>query len=217
MTLDGRDAKTVQMLKEKYGDEQVLVLPYTACEDIPDHYHPLGKSTIVKRANDQGKFILRADAEGNVSMLQIIPYALIRDTEGRYFISKRIKGDERLQGSLSIGFGGHINPVDKPFPVWNGLTRELHEELDFSSIVQPCSISAIGTVRDVTSSTPDHIGIVYEVTVDSSDADELKIRETDILSGEWMTMQQLIQNYSRFESWAQLIIAHKAIGRKEAA
>lgn len=217
MTLDGRDARTIQRLREKYGDEQVLVLPYTQCENIPDHYTAVKNGKFVGKVNRMGRFVLRAEAEGNVSVLQIIPYAVVRDTKGRYFISRRIKGDERLQGSLSIGFGGHINPIDKPDPVNNGMLRELNEELDFSGIKEGYATCLRGTVRDMTSSTPDHIGIVYEVVVEEDDADKLKIRETDTLAGEWMTTRQLIQNFSRFESWAQLIIAHNTIGRKETA
>lgn len=221
--LSGKTAKRLLELKEKYGSEEVFVVPYSSTEQIPDLFHRIREkelNTLLDTLYGKGKFILRADAEENMAFQQIIPYAVLQGRDGRWFVSRRIAGEERLRGSLSLGIGGHINRIDRPEPgtpvsvFTRGLLREMNEEtnIDDCGIV---TLTPYGTVRDLRSSTPDHIGIVYKVFVRDSGA--LAIREKDALEGIWMTTRELIQNFGKFESWAQLIIAHMTIGTQEAA
>ena len=60
----------------------------------------------------------------------------------------------------------------------------------------------VGTVRDLNSSTPDHLGCVLYLTVKKN----ARVKETDKLSGEWMTFDQLTKNYGKVESWARHIL-----------
>jgi predicted NUDIX family phosphoesterase len=209
---------TKAKLQEKYGDERVFAVPFTSCTKIEDQFTRLGfKATspemkLLSSIMAQGKFMLRADIEGDITFQQVIPYAFVV-CNGNYFISRRIKGDSRLQGKLSLGFGGHLNPCDgdgkELYVILNGLKREMREE----TTIEDCEVSNnfYGFVRDLKSSTPDHIGVVFKYDVLRISANKLKIREKDTLEGFWMSEQELVRNIDKFESWAQYIIADIAL------
>ena len=152
---------------------------------------------------------MRADAEEDITFQQIIPYVLVKTTDGKFFVTRRINGEQRLQGKLSLGVGGHINPCDDTRDgcekmIKNGLERELAEEVKIPK-VRKIRIYEYGTVRDLQSTTPDHIGIVFIQEVDSPK--NIKVRETENLEGLWMTIDELKKNLSSLESWAKLIVA----------
>lgn len=211
--------KRYEELKEKYGNERVYVVPFPQTGIIDDGFAAWNKRQTPKSVFcavlPYGKFIERADAEGNAAFVQAIPYVLVSNTEGKYFVSHRLKGDKRLEGKLSLGFGGHINPCDDTrggveSMMMNGLGRELNEELVLDGIPDMAiKIKEHGTVRDLKSTTPDHFGIVYNMVIDASECEKVSIREHETLAGVWMTKQDLLRNFNRFESWAQLILAHE--------
>ena len=189
-------------LREKYGTEQVFVVPYLDVINVPDRF-----SKVVKDDLDwtrKGKYIFRYDAEYNTFFQQIIPYVVLTDRKKElFYISKRISGEERLVNKLSIGFGGHINSCDGYYdPLEKCIARELNEEVSARYMEE--SLSLLGTVRDMSSSTNDHIGIVFLKRV--SNKSTIKIRESDKLKGQWMSMEDLYKNYGSFESWGKYII-----------
>lgn len=192
-----------QALKEKYGDEKVFVLPVSKVEGIPDKFTPCKHDDkIWKKYDNQGIYINRWEAEGDSSFQQIIPYFFVTNEDAsKVFIAKRIDGDHRLVDKLSLGFGGHIDSCDGfEQVVLKALTREMWEELD----IEPLSKATyMGTMRDMTSSTNDHLGLIFGVQAKEG---QVFIRETEKLVGEWMTMQQLYDNYAKFENWSKYII-----------
>ena len=196
-------------LREKYGNEQVYVVPYADTIDIPDGFHP--EKVNLARLEKGGKFIYRYDAEYNEAFCQLIPYiVLINKGRDKIYVARRKAGDERLTNTLSF-FGGHINPCDgKDLSVINGAAkRELEEETEYTPLKET-KFDIVGTVREKTSPTKEHLGVVYVVNVRSA-----KIRETDTLEGVWMTYEKLIRNYSKFEGWAKKIIDRIFIERKK--
>ena len=68
-------------------------------------------------------------------------------------------------------------------------------------------IKPIAYIRDLKSATSDHVGIVYFLKVSKDIKNKLKIEETDTLKAQWMTPDELGDNYISFESWGQMIIA----------
>lgn len=192
-----------QALKEKYGDEKVFVLPVSKVEGIPDKFTPCKHDDkIWKKYDNQGIYINRWEAEGDSSFQQIIPYFFVTNEDAsKVFIAKRIDGDHRLVDKLSLGFGGHIDSCDGfEQVVLKALTREMWEELD----IEPLSKATyMGTMRDMTSSTNDHLGLIFGIQAKEG---QVFIRETEKLVGEWMTMQQLYDNYAKFENWSKYII-----------
>ncbi|MCY7865977.1 NUDIX domain-containing protein [Bacillus spizizenii] len=198
------DKATRQKLKDKYKDEKVFVVPFDSVTHIPDKFSPNNEDIkLLNKYDTKGKYILRHDAEYNPAFQQLIPYVLITDATGeKYFVSKRIAGDTRLLGKLSLGFGGHINPCDGALAViLAALHRELSEEVEIDMVED--SIEFLGNVRDLTSTTPDHLGFAFTVK-----ANQVRIKEDDVLEGLWMSKQELIENYFGFESWSRYIIDH---------
>lgn len=188
-------------LKKKYGEEMVFVVPFNRVEHIEDHFTPSIKTIDSLDIYDTlGNYVLRYDAEGNSSMQQLIPYSLIKNKEGKFFVSKRIAGDERLVESYSLGFGGHIDSSDGAQSVIiKGLRRELNEEVNLRNYHE--DLKLIGTVRDLNGPTPEHTGFVFILTVDDAD-----IKENDKLVGSWMTFDELVEHFFQFESWSKYII-----------
>lgn len=208
-----KTAERYEYLREKYGTEKVFIVPFSHTNIIPDDFTPWDPEhsarDIYGSVLPYGKFIMRADAEEDITFQQIIPYVLVKTTDGKFFVTRRINGEQRLQGKLSLGVGGHINPRDDTRDgcekmIKNGLERELTEEVKIPK-VRKIRIYEYGTVRDLQSTTPDHIGIVFIQEVDSPK--NIKVRETENLEGLWMTIDELKKNLSSLESWAKLIVA----------
>lgn len=69
--------------------------------------------------DDHGFFVEREHAERTPSLKQVIPYSIVvrhgRGYEPEVLCLRRTTkgGESRLHDKLSIGVGGHINPVDK--------------------------------------------------------------------------------------------------------
>lgn len=188
-----------QKLREKYGTEQVYVIPFNKASMVPDSFSAPCCLPSVKKLD--GEFILRSDAEYNMVFIQIIPYILVlNQTYDKIYVMRRIAGEERLKDSLSLGCGGHINPVDIGTGnlIYNAAIREMNEELN---IVSPSKLKIVGTVRDMKSQTADHLGIVM-ITA----AKRVTVKEKESLKGKWMTFDDLFHNYDKFESWARIII-----------
>ena len=208
---------TKKQLQEKYGDEQVFVVPMLSAQHIADKF---SEARQCLQCNDdlltlqewdaKGRYVFRHDAEYNEALQQLIPYVLITDVTGeKFYISRRIAGDARLTGALSLGFGGHINPIDGTTNViMNGFERELNEEVFIKRKKAP--VEFLGYVRDLNSPTKEHIGLVMMVK-----ARYVKIKEENVLEGLWMTLPELVDNYHKFESWAKHIIDYLFITRQK--
>lgn len=220
----GKTKIRLKELKDKYGDEEVFAVPYQHTEGIKDGFQRFNSrkaQDIIRNTMAHGKFLLRAAVEEDMSFQQIIPYILIcNEDASKFFVTRRIDGEKRLLGSLSLGIGGHLNPCDKGFmgdgfsTFMNGLKREENEETNVGEVSRDIH-EPYGTVRDLGSSTPDHIGFVYLHHVHNTE--KVEVREKDTLEPLWMTKEELVRNYEKFESWAQLIIADLVLTKKSVA
>ena len=204
-----RDPYLVAKLKQKYKDEQVLVVREKDTAMIPNGFSSVISKPALDLFQTAQYFVYRYDAEYNNVFVQLIPYIVIKNVQGNMlWITERIAGEERLQGKLSIGCGGHINIQDMSSnTIMTAAKRELNEELD---IKLEDSLKVFGTVRDINSNTKEHLGLVYLAT-----AAEVQVREKDTLRGEWMNIKALVSNYSKFESWGRLIIDHLFVNYKK--
>jgi predicted NUDIX family phosphoesterase len=146
-----------------------------------------------------GTYRPRAEVEGDPEWQQVIPYLVLRD-RGRIFLMRRTRAgaDSRLHERWSIGIGGHVNPGDAG--VEGGLAREWAEEVraDF----QP-SFRLIGVLNDDSDPVGRvHVGLVF---VAEADARPVAIRETDKLTGAFVTPTAVLRVYDRLETWSQLV------------
>lgn len=147
----------------------------------------------------------RPEVENNLDFKQIIPYILVKNSEGEFACYQRKGAEKRLHNLWSCGVGGHIDDCDlKPSPmatIMTGVMRELSEEfLDFDS--SKCNLSLLGTIHeDSTVVGLHHIGIVFllEIFPDKSlmPAEEL----ADCM---WLNRNEL--TYRNLESWSHLAL-----------
>lgn len=203
---------TKEQLALKYGEEKVFVVSKEQYGDIPDglHLDEAYNESFIKKLHDDGFFVYRKDAEYNPDYLQLIPYVLIMNGN-KPFVAKRIGGDERLIGKLSLGMGGHINPEDQTSPASvkmyeNNIRRELSDEELHIDLEKTISLDYIGIIRytdpnDVISQ--DHLGLFY--VLNTSD-DTVSIKESDKLEGGFWIPNDVRDHVSNTESWSRIIV-----------
>jgi predicted NUDIX family phosphoesterase len=163
----------------------------------------------------KGFFLERRHAEQDSGFKQIIPYTLVMHGDEVLLLKRLGKGGEaRLHGKLSIGVGGHINPVDlgagaagaAPADVLDaGCRRELEEEIEIRC---PYTLQPAGAINDDSSDVGSvHFGFVNVARCETKD---VAIRETDMLEGSFVGLPALReiarQERGRFETWSALII-----------
>jgi predicted NUDIX family phosphoesterase len=161
----------------------------------------------LERIRERGFFVERRHAEQDSSFKQIIPYIVLM-RGGEVLLLRRTKssGEARLHDKLSIGVGGHINPVDQGEDLLGeAMRRELNEELVLSA---PPALTAVGVLND--DSNP--VGSVHFGLVMVADAAEIgvDIREKDRMTGSFVsvsTVRELARDpANNFETWSALLI-----------
>ena len=190
----------------RYDGEEVLALYRTDLAGaglLVQGFNARGWDRCLALVARRGRFVPRERAEEDPSLKQIIPYAVVV-FEHRVFLFRRTSrgGEVRLHGKFSIGVGGHINAEGVPPArlVEAGLLRELEEELVFD---RPFTIQPIGLIND--DSVPVgqvHLGIVYQVSA----ADEgVRVRERDLLEGQFTPVASLRPLLDSMETWSRLV------------
>ena len=189
-------------------DELVLVVPREAL--VP------GAGWLGVRTGDMlearavvardGRFLRRGDAEEDPGHKQVIPYLVLRDGE-RWFLMRRTRagGDVRLHDLWSIGVGGHLNPGDGD--VAGGLRREWSEEVVAGFVPE---FSPVGLLNDDTTAVGAvHVGFVF--TADAAGR-PVSIRETDKLTGSFVTTAEVARHLEDLETWSRLAFEALADG-----
>lgn len=154
---------------------------------------------------NEHEFIDRPAAEDDPSYKQIIPYVVLTQ-KGLVFSTRRLNkgGESRLHGKVSIGIGGHINPVDEKdrrSVLMHGLERELDEEV---YIQRRGELVPRGFINDDGNGVGAvHLGLCFSMEVEG----EVSVKETEKLSGAWMSLQELKAEYDNMETWSQIALA----------
>lgn len=206
--------------------------------DAPQGFKPMvtpsaaaqgGPAAFLAIARNAGFFVERRAAEQDPSWKQLIPYCIVYDAEslGREPLVLRLRrtakqGESRLHEKLSIGIGGHLNPLDagvesyeadeparesRQLVLDRGVERELGEELNVQWLDGVAAKPVpLGVLND--DSTPVgsvHFGVVFGVPVSPATT----IRETDRMTGEWVpwsTLRQEAAAGANFESWSAILL-----------
>ena len=152
---------------------------------------------------DRSFFMPRRDVEEDPGFQQIIPYVVFRHGQ-RHFLTKRLRAssEKRLRHLYSLGVGGHINPEDVADgdPLRSGMRREWEEEVVYSGSFEA---RLVGLIHEESAPVGRvHLGVVYLI---DGDSDEIAIRETDKLSGELLTLDEMRIYYLEMESWSQIV------------
>ncbi len=187
--------------------EQVYVVPRAELfpEGAPHGFFRAGPE-FFGRIYARGFFADRERVEEEPALKQVIPYTLVA-REDRVLLCRRTDrgGERRLHGMLSVGVGGHVNPQDHGDVIHDALRRELVEEL-----VLPPRFEArvVGLVNnDTTPVGSVHVGVVAVVDPGSFD---VKVREADTMSGEFVSRADLLALHARaresFEGRSALLL-----------
>lgn len=174
-----------------------------------------------RAVRERGYFVERAHAETDPSLKQVIPYTVVvrRDEDGgdQVLLLARTKrgGDARLHEKLSIGVGGHVNPVDAidpedasrrlddPLPA--ATRREvMEEELEVSGATR---LTPVGLINDDTNAVGAvHVGLVQILELLGGDA---RVREVDQLEGSFVPLAELRERAdagANLETWSSLLV-----------
>lgn len=215
---------TKEQLKEKYGDEVVMVLPSHVVRDYLDKpYSDIYEGIVIYHDPwcdfgceevmvDHLKPMPRWEAELNPEYRQVIPYGIVvqEDTE-EILTTTRIGGDERLRGMLSIGTGGHMEEGET---YRECLFRELREEVGLQrEDITKCFVCGY-ICSSETEVDSVHLGLVYRVKTKRRD---LKSREEDPLSAQFMTKTELqaLAAEGKLESWSALALPDQMLWSKD--
>ena len=181
--------------------EHVLVVPRGTVMSDPG-WHGVIDGNLVELEriiSSDGRFVERSAAEVDRGLKQVIPYLVLRDGAG-YFLMRRTRAgtDARLHDRFSIGVGGHLNPGDVDLA--GGLRREWAEEVD--AAFDP-EFSLVGLLNDDTTDVGSvHLGAVF--TADAAGR-PVAIRETDKLSGGFVSPADVAAVTDRLETWSALV------------
>lgn len=191
-------------------EEQVFAIPTNKLWDLltyTDKGFINKKTGILDTIIKQGLFEKRDELETDPSFKQLIPYGVLSNEES-YYLFERTSGqtEKRLHRKLSLGVGGHMNPVaenrlDEQY-AFNELIRELTEEVDISENCQIQEIEFIGFINDDTIPVGKvHIGLLFHIRLSSKD---ISIRETEKMNGRWVDKKDLANNLDVLETWSAI-------------
>ena len=160
-----------------------------------------GVEEIVRVIEAHHEFRPRPEMETDPAYKQIIPYVLVtRGTEA--FVMQRLKkgGEQRLHGLLSLGVGGHINPVDEAegSALTAGLRREVDEEVALERAASLTPLGVINNDRDEVGRV--HLGFLFRLEAEGA----VTVRETEKLSGSFMPIAALPALRDKMEGWSQI-------------
>jgi len=145
----------------------------------------------------------RSIAETDKSFKQIIPYLYIK-CDDEYLIYRRTKKqtEGRLHDKLSLGIGGHINPIDSASGdiIIAGLERELIEELGLEINK---SLEFVAFINDDSNEVGEvHLGMVFKMNIKEKINE---VVEKDKMTLDWFTKDKIIKEIDKFETWSQIL------------
>lgn len=199
----------------KYAGEQVLVVPRSLLEEIGmfEGIRTEAMDSAVSRLLDPANhfFMDRAAAEEDPSHKQLIPYCIFRCGDRiLHYTRGKSGGESRLHAKISVGVGGHVNPVDTgegrtgPDAYHAAVTREIEEELDLPEKHQHRIIALLNDESNAVGQV--HLGIVHLVDLESL---EVASREDALADLGFSTLSELNgELYERLETWSQFCIRH---------
>lgn len=201
----------------KYAGEEVLVVPRALLDAVGafEGIRTEGLDEAVGRLLDPANhfFMDRAAAEEDPSHKQLIPYCIFRcGNRILHYTRGKSGGESRLHAKISVGVGGHVNPVDTgngrtgPAAYHAAVTREIEEELDLPEEHEHRIIALLNDESNPVGQV--HLGIVHLIDLKSDAVGSREDALTDLgftaladLNGPW---------FERLETWSRFCIRHLA-------
>ena len=193
----------------RYKGEQVLVVPRAAFEQVGAFQGVSSEPEKYLRAFLQpgvARYMDREEAENDPSFKQLIAYGIFC-YEGRVLAYTRggSGGEARLHDKISVGIGGHINPVDgladSLDTYMTGVEREIREEITIEGSVRQKLFAVINDDRNAVGSV--HLGVVHRFDLDSGN---VSANEDALANLRFLTLNELREAFGRLETWSQLCV-----------
>lgn len=197
----------------------MLVVPRALLDELGT-FHGLrtgGLDAAIERLLDPAShfFMDRAAAEDDPTHKQLIPYCVFRCGDRiLHYTRGKSGGESRLHAKLSVGVGGHINPVDTgdgrtgPDAYHAAVARELDEELVIA--VPPATTRRIIALLNDDSDPVGqvHLGLVHLIELAD---DAIHAREDALAELSFSSLAELNGPlFDRLETWSQHCIRHLA-------
>lgn len=204
-------------LMSNYAGEQVLVVTRGLLEEVGtfEGIRTEGLDQAVARLLDADShfFIDREAAEDDPGHKQLIPYCVFRCGDRiLHYTRGKSGGESRLHAKISVGVGGHVNPVDMQGGKTGAdtyhaaVTREIEEELELPAKHEHRIIALLNDDSNPVGQV--HLGIVHLVELDS---DAVASREDALLDLGFSPLEELNGPlFERLETWSQFCIRHLA-------
>jgi predicted NUDIX family phosphoesterase len=199
-----------------YKGEQILVVTRDLYDNLGDFQ---GINTDVDHflptlLNPENNFFMdRGAAEDDPSHKQLIPYCIFRvkDESGTLYLHYtrgKSGGESRLHAQVSIGIGGHINPVDQREDhlgmetYMAGVEREIDEELN---IAGGHTNKIVALLNDDTNPVGQvHLGVVHMIDLEN---DDVHANEDARANLALCSLEELRGDlYDRLETWTKACV-----------
>ena len=156
-------------------------------------------------------YLPRDVAEKDPSYKQLIPYCIFRCGDRiLHYTRGKSGGESRLHAKISVGVGGHVNPIDTgdgrtgPDAYHAAVTREIEEELDLPEEHEHRIIALLNDESNPVGQV--HLGIVHLVDLKS---DAVTSREDALADLGFSPLADLKGvSFERLETWSQFCIRH---------
>ena len=201
----------------KYAGEQVLVVRRALLDEI-GAFEGIRtealEAAVARLLNPANHFFMdRAAAEEDPSHKQLIPYCVFRHGERiLHYTRGKSGGESRLHSLISVGVGGHINPVDTgggrtgAEAYHAAVTREIDEELAIAGRHEQRIIALLNDDSNPVGRV--HLGIVHLVELET---DEVFSREDALAELGFLPLAELDgPRFEDLETWSQFCIRHLA-------
>lgn len=201
----------------KYAGEEVLVVPRTLLDEIGSFQgiRTEGIEDAITRLLDPANhfFMDRAAAEEDPTHKQLIPYCVFRyQDKVLHYTRGKSGGESRLHAKISVGVGGHVNPVDTddgrtgPAAYHAAVAREIEEELVLPGGYHQQIIALINDDSNAVGQV--HLGIVHLVELEN---DSAQAREDALAELGFSPLSDLRTDlFERLETWSQHCVSHLA-------
>lgn len=196
--------------------ERVLIVDRRALFDgeWPQGFVPIepgecGRWT--ERLESLARFEPRTEAEQNPDWKQLIPYCVVLRGDAEVFCVERLpaQGETRLHGRLSIGIGGHVEPIDAPIVgiLGRATARELSEELHLPPAGPPEMIGLLNDDSNAVGAV--HVGLVHVLGLPADlRRESVAVREISKMRGGFRGLagpRPLWHDLDLLESWSALL------------
>ncbi len=197
----------------KHAAERVLVVRRGLLEETGDFQgiRTAGLDAAVARLLDPANhfFMDRAEAEEDPGHKQLIPYCIFRCGDRvLHYTRGKSGGESRLHAKISVGVGGHVNPVDMddgrtgPAAYHAAVTREIEEELELPGGHQHRIVALLNDESNFVGQV--HLGIVHVVDLES---EAVASREDALANLGFATISELAGPlFDRLETWSQFCV-----------